>query len=192
MTAQPIDALLARRSMKLVRGPAPKPEELDLILQAAMRAPDHGALRPWRFALIRGDAITRFTELALAAIKQSGSIAITPEKEKATRAWLAQVPLLVAMAYQIDHDNPKVPEQEQTLSMGCAVMNMLNATAMLGYAAFWSTGLGCYLEDVQQALGFDPLDYRFVGYLAIGTPACALPAAVRPEPAQFVREWTGA
>jgi len=192
MTVHPIDALLARRSMKLVRGPAPKAEELDLILQAAMRAPDHGALRPWRFALIRGDAIARFTELALATIKQSASVTITPEKEKATRAWLAQVPLLVAMAYQIDHDNPKVPEQEQTLSMGCAVMNMLNATAMLGYAAFWSTGLGCYLEDVQQALGFDPLDYRFVGYLAIGTPACALPAAVRPEPAQFVWEWTGA
>jgi len=191
MTANPVDALLARRSMKLVRGPAPKPEELDLILQAAMRAPDHGALRPWRFALIRGEAIARFTDLALATIKASGTVPITPEKEKATRAWLAQVPLLVAMAYQIDHDNPKVPEQEQTLSMGCAVMNMLNATAMLGYAGFWSTGLGCYIEDMQQALGFDPLDYRFVGYLAIGTPGCELPKITRPDPAQFVREWTG-
>jgi len=192
MTVPAIDALLARRSMKLVRGPAPKPEELDLILAAAMRAPDHGALRPWRFALIRGAAIGRFTELALATIKRSARIAITPEKEHATRQWLAQVPLLVAMAYQIEHDNPKVPEQEQTLSMGCAVMNMLNATAMLGYAAFWSTGLGCYIEEMQEALGFDPLDYRFVGYLAIGTPACELPKLTRPDPDQFVREWVGA
>ena len=191
MTALPIDALLSRRSMKLVRGPAPKPDELDLILQAAVRAPDHAALRPWRFVLIRDEAVGKFADLAIDAIKRSGTKPITPEKEKSTRTWLSQVPLLVAMAYEISHDNPKVPEQEQTLSMGCAVMNMLNATAMLGYAGFWSTGLGCYLEEVQEALGFDSLDHRFVGFLAIGTPGCELPKAQRPDPAQFVREWTG-
>jgi len=45
---------------------------------------------------------------------------------------------------------------------------------------------------VQTALGFDPLEYRFLGYLAVGTPACAVPQAKRPDPAAFVREWTGA
>jgi len=189
MTVRPIDALLARRSMKLVRAPAPKPDELDLILQAALCAPDHARLRPWRFALIRGEALHRFTDLALNAIKRKQRV--TQEKEAATRDWLSRVPLLIAMAYQISHDHPKVPEQEQTLSMGCAAMNMLNAAAMMGYGAFWSTGLGCYLEEVQQALGFDPLDYRMVGYLAVGTPACAVPTVVRPDPAQFVREWHG-
>lgn len=189
MTAHPIDALLARRSMKPVRAPAPSPEALNLILQAAVRAPDHGKLRPWRFALIRGDAVGRFAGLALDAVKRHKGM--TPEKEKSTREWLSRVPLLVAMAYQIDHDNPKVPEQEQTLTMGCAAMNMLNAASMLGYGAFWSTGLGCYLEEVQVALGFDPLDYRFVGYLAIGTPDGEPVKVERPDPAQFTREWTG-
>jgi len=188
MTALPIDALLSRRSMKQVRAPGPKPDELDLILQAAMRAPDHAKLRPWRFVLIRDEALRSFTDLALAAIKRTQ--AVTPEKEAATRDWLARVPVLIAMAYQIHHDHPKVPEQEQTLSMGCAAMNMLNAAAMLGYGAFWSTGLGCYLEEVQLALGFDPLDYRMVGYLAIGTPACVMPVIERPDPGQFIRELT--
>jgi len=189
MTALPIDALLARRSMKLVRAPAPKPDELDRILQAAMCAPDHARLHPWRFVLIRGEALRRFTDLALDAIKRNQSV--TPEKEAATRDWLSRVPLLIAMAYRITHDHPKVPEQEQALSMGCAAMNMLNAAAMMGYGAFWSTGLGCYLEEVQEALGFDPLDYRMVGYMAIGTPACTVPQVQRPDPAQFVREWNG-
>jgi len=187
MTVTPIDALLTRRSMKSVRAPAPSPGELEQILQAAMRAPDHGRLRPWRFVLIREMALPRFADLALDAVKRHQGMA--PEKEKSTRAWLSQVPLLIAMAYQIDHNNPKVPEQEQALSMGCAAMNMLNAASMLGYSAFWSTGLGCYLEEVQELLGFDPLDYRMVGYLALGTPAGEPSTTTRPDPAQFVREW---
>lgn len=52
-----INYLLNRNSMKMVTAPAPSDEELALILQTAMSAPDHGALRPWRFKIIRGEAI---------------------------------------------------------------------------------------------------------------------------------------
>ena len=62
---------------------------------------------------------------------------------------------------------------------------------MLGYGAFWSTGIGTYVEDVQAALGLDSLDYRFLGFLAIGTPASAVPPANRPDYREFVTEWTG-
>src|SRR5689334_24662663 len=34
---------------------APTKEHLATVLQAAVRAPDHGRLRPWRFMLIEGD-----------------------------------------------------------------------------------------------------------------------------------------
>jgi nitroreductase len=108
------------------------------------------------------------------------------------REWLAGVPVIVALAQKIDHDNVKIPEQEQLLATGASVMNILNAAHMLGYGAFWSTGLGTYLEEVQEALGFDSLDYRFLGYLAIGTPACAVQPANRPDFREFVSEWTGA
>jgi nitroreductase len=178
--------------MKFLRAPAPRPEELEQMLQAAMSAPDHGALRPWRFKLIRGAAIARLADIALDAVKRSGDKRMTPEKEKSVREWLAGVPVMVALAQKIDHDNVKIPEQEQLLATGASVMNILNAAHMLGYGAFWSTGLGTYLEEVQEALGFDPLDYRFLGYLAIGTPACAVPPANRPDFREFVSEWTGA
>lgn len=177
--------------MKFLRAPAPKQEELNDILQAAMSAPDHGALRPWRFVVIQGEAIGRLADVALDAVKRSGDPRMTPEKEKAVRAWMADVPLFVALAAKIDH-NSKINEQEQVLAAGAAVMNVLNATHMLGYGAFWSTGLGTYVEEVQEALGLDPLDYRFLGYLAIGTPACAVPVVKRPDFRDFVTEWTGA
>ncbi|WP_201525129.1 nitroreductase family protein [Bordetella pseudohinzii] len=191
-TANPaLHALNTRRSMKFLRAPAPKPDELAQILQAAMSAPDHGALRPWRFVRIQGEAIGRFADAALDAVKRSGDPRMTPEKEKSVRAWMAEVPLFLALAAKIDH-NSKVREQEQVLAAGAAVMNILNDTHMLGYGAFWSTGLGTYVEEVQEILGLDPLEYRFLGYLAIGTPACAVPPANRPDFRDFLTEWTGA
>ena len=45
-TATPLHALTTRRSVKFLRGPAPKPDELEQILQAAMSAPDHGRSAP--------------------------------------------------------------------------------------------------------------------------------------------------
>lgn len=191
MTTPPLHALNTRRSTKFLRAPAPKPDELDQILQAAMAAPDHGSLRPWRFKLIRGAAIGQLADLALDAVKRSGDKRMTPEKEKSVREWMASVPLFIALAQKIAHDNSKIPEQEQLLATGASVMNILNAVHMLGYGAFWSTGLGTYIEEVQEALGFDPLDYKFLGYLAIGTPACEVPPAKRPDFHDFAMEWSG-
>ena len=190
-TIAPLHAITSRRSVKFLRGPAPKPAELEQILQAAMSAPDHGALRPWRFVVIQGEAIGKLADVALEAVKRSGDPRMTPEKEKSVREWMAGVPLFIAVAQKIAHDNTKIPETEQLLATGCATMNILNAAHMLGYGAFWSTGIGTYVEDVQAALGLDSLDYRFLGFLAIGTPACAVPSAKRPDYREFVTEWTG-
>lgn len=191
MSVTPIEYLLSRRSVKYVQAPAPAESELSQILQAAMSAPDHGKLQPWRFALIRGDAVGRLADLAMEATKRAGR-PLTAEKEASTRAWLAKVPLLIALACRIDHSNTKVPEHERLLAVGAAVTNMLNAAHMLGYGAYWSTGLGTYVDEVNEALGFDGLDYRFMGYLAVGTPVQPPVAVQRPDYRAFVSEWTGA
>src|ERR1700761_8002042 len=51
-----IDALTTRRSPAQFAEPAPDDETLAQILGAAMRAPDHGKLKPWRFITLRGEA----------------------------------------------------------------------------------------------------------------------------------------
>src|SRR6185312_17535316 len=66
MTA--IDTLLTRASVSDLVDPAPEGPELDLILQAGLRAPDHGKLRPWRFVLIRGAARAAWAETIVAAL----------------------------------------------------------------------------------------------------------------------------
>lgn len=191
MTDSAINYLLSRRSIKFVQEPGPNSEELASILQSAMSAPDHGRLRPWRFKLIRGEAIQRLADMAIEATKQSGK-ELTPEKEAGTRRWLSNVPVLIAVACYMDHSNTKIPESERMLATGAAVNNILNAAHMLGYSAYWSTGLGTYIDDVNEALGFDPLEYRFMGYVSIGTPIRELSPPERPSYTEFVSDWEGA
>ncbi|QIM49670.1 nitroreductase [Pusillimonas sp. DMV24BSW_D] len=189
MSTSAVDYLLSRRSVKFVQAPAPSEQQLEQILQAAMSAPDHGRLRPWRFSLIQGDAIMKLADLSIEATRRAGK-PLTDEKEASIRKWLSKVPLLIAIACRIDHSNTRIPEHERMLAVGAAVMNMLNAIHMQGYGAFWSTGLGTYVDEVNEALGFDGLDYRFMGYLAVGTPIePATAAPERPDFKEFVTEW---
>lgn len=186
---QALELLLSRRSNAFVTAPGPDSHQLDEILRTASRAPDHAALRPWRFRVIEGEAIARLGEFVLAEVKASGDPRMTAEKEQSVRAWLANVPLIIALGHEIHHDHPKAPEWEQLASASAAVMNMLNAAHFLGFGAFWSTGLGTALESVQEGLGFDPLSYRFMGYLVIGTPAIAPQPVERLSPQAFVSRW---
>ncbi|STT49178.1 protein ydjA [Klebsiella pneumoniae] len=42
----------------------PRPgEQLENILRAGLRAPDHGTLQPWRFFIIADDGRERFSQL---------------------------------------------------------------------------------------------------------------------------------
>jgi len=191
MSVTPIQALHTRRSVKFVGAPGPTPEHLDEILRAAMCAPDHGRVRPWRFVLIQGEAVPRLGEFAMDCMKQAG-LPLTPQKEATNRMWLAQVPLLIGLACRLDPAHDRIPGQERILAVGAAVTNMLNAAHMLGYGAYWSTGLGTYLPPVPEQLGLGAPEHQFLGYLAIGTPLRQTEAPARPDYRDFVTEWTGA
>ncbi len=67
-----MDALTAlhtrKASPKLVE-PIPTKDELTQIYQAALRAPDHGMLRPWRFFVVKGEARSKLGELFVEAMQ---------------------------------------------------------------------------------------------------------------------------
>src|SRR5690242_19783792 len=60
-----LDLLLTRRSgsAKAMKEPGPSMPQLQQILAAASRTPDHGKLFPWRFIVFEGDARTRFGDV---------------------------------------------------------------------------------------------------------------------------------
>lgn len=177
------EALLARHSPWPLAEPAPSQAELDLVFDMALRAPDHGTLRPWRFAVIGGTARD-----ALADVFAEATRLRDPQADaERVRAKAFAAPLIIAMAARIRAGH-KVPEIEQIMSGAAAAMNMLNALHLLGYGGFWATGANSHDEHVRRALDFGAQD-RLLGFLYVGTPSRGTAPPLRPARQAHVRYW---
>ena len=137
MTPDPnrlLDALQARRSLG-PRGlvePAPSPEDLQRAAELALRAPDHQGLRPFRFVHVGRDERAALGDLfARAAAAQGRDAAGVAEARRRAHTG----PALLAVVARIRDDVPEVPPHEQWLTVGAAVMNLLNALHLMGHAA---------------------------------------------------------
>jgi nitroreductase len=160
-----IDALLTRSSAKTLGRKNIPPEHLQIALEAAVRAPDHGRLRPWRFMVIEGDALRHFGEVLAKAAKlrnpQASDAEITRERDKALRA-----PHIIVVACRIV-TSAKVPEVEQILAAGAAASNLMLALHAQGYGAMWKTGLPAYDPTVKTAIGLAATDH-IIGFIYAG------------------------
>jgi nitroreductase len=184
-----LDVLLSRRSIpaQCLTEPGPDEVQVDVAIDVALRAPDHGRMQPWRFKLIRGDARTRFAELLVSAARARDPATPAAQIEK-LRSRPLQVPLIIAVSARL-RDHPKVPEIEQRLSCAAAAMNLLNAFHAQGFGAIWLTGPSAYDAAVASALGCAS-DEQLLGFVYIGTIGAVTPAApARPARAQFVSEF---
>lgn len=181
-----IEALTTRRSPARFAEPAPDQAALETILRTAMRAPDHGKLKPWRFIVLRGAARNRLGDVMAEAMKRREpdvpANMIEREREKPLRA-----PLVVVLAAAIKEGH-KIPAVEQLLAAGAAAQNAMLAAHALGFGAAWKTGAPAYDGYVKEALGLAPGD-AIVGFLYFGTPAAPPLALNTPELADFVRTW---
>lgn len=177
--------LLNRRSASRLTEPAPAGGVLDNIIRAGMRAPDHGALQPWRFVIIEGEGRVRFSELLHHCAITEG----LDEKgiEKARQAPF-RAPMIIAVLAWCDTQT-KVPRWEQMVSAGCAVQGMQMAALAQGFNGIWRTGLWATNPDVKQAFGCREQD-EIVGFLYLGTPQLkASTTIIAPETEPFVRHF---
>lgn len=178
--------LLSRASNGKLGEPAPDAESLRLALEAALRAPDHGMLRPWRILLVRGEGRGQLGAVLREALLARKPDATPEELDKEQRKPL-RAPLIVIVCARV-REHPKAPPVEQMLSAGAAVQNILLALHARGFAGMWRTGPAAYDARVKAALGLDASD-AVVGFLYVGTPTAPAPAFPRPNPADFVTEW---
>jgi len=152
-------------AIKLVE-PGPTREHLMRIMQAGARAPDHGRLTPWRFAVLEGEARNRLGNAMADAARRAdpnvSDVMTQRERDKVMRA-----PTIVAVAASITKGH-KVPEIEQVLAVGAAVENMFLVAHALGYGAMWKTGAAAYNAHVKNALGLSADDH-IVALLYLGT-----------------------
>ncbi len=173
-----IDLLLSRRSgsAKAMTEPGPSRKQLDQIIQAAARVPEHGKCFPWRFIVFEGKGRKRMGDLLATVMQEEG------EKEKHVeeeRERFQRAPVVIAVVSRT-RENIKIPEWEQVLSVGAVCQNMLIAAHALGFVANWLTEWCAYHPRVKERLGLKPGE-RIAGFIYIGTSAMELEERVRPD-----------
>jgi nitroreductase len=181
---QALDLLLSRRSgsAKAMTGPGPSPAEMQTILEAAARVPDHGKLFPWRFILFEGEARARGGEMLVECLRQTE--AVTPERAALEAGRFLRAPVVVCVVSRVREAIP-IPEWEQILSAGAVCQTTLLAAHALGYVANWLTEWCAYHPLVRERLGLKPGE-RIAGFIYIGKSAVTLEDRVRPEMEKIV------
>src|SRR5262245_37153384 len=106
-----IEALMTRVTQGALSEPAPDDMTLRTLLEAAVRAPDHGRLRPWRFILIQGAARERFGQLMAQAMRKRDPGASEPRvQQESAKALRAPAILVVATRFNAAS---RIPQVEQ-------------------------------------------------------------------------------
>lgn len=179
-----LDCIAGRRSIGRLVDPAPDEAALQAVLAAAVAAPDHGQLRPWRFVVFRGDG-----RRDLGAVYAQAHAAREPELDagalEKTAAKPLRAPLIVAVVctpVTADEawNGKHIPTWEQTAAAAAATQNLCLAAHAMGYGSIWRTGWFGDAPEVRGALDLTAAEH-VVGWVYLGTtPGGATQAPRRP------------
>lgn len=189
-SSDPIDLLTGRHSVgiKHLTDPGPDDQAIAQMVSAALKAPDHAELAPFRFSVIRGAARERLAALFEQAAREAGKdeAGARLDGERARRA-----PVSVALMARIDLGHPLVPAHEQWVAVGGALANFLNAAHALGFAGKMLSG--AKVRDPLLARAFCAQGETLVGWIALGTATRAPSSrAAKALAHQIWSDWSGA
>jgi nitroreductase len=164
--AAALDLLAARHSVgpKHLAAPGPTDQQLRAAFAAALRAPDHGKLMPFRFVVVREAGLERLAQLFFDYGRRHGKDEQALAMER-TRA--VQAPVVIAVIARIDPTHV-VPAHEQWIAVGGALTNLLNALHFMGFGAKMLSGLRA--ADPLIGAAFCSDGEQLVGWIPTGTP----------------------
>ncbi|MFT5400224.1 MAG: nitroreductase [Gammaproteobacteria bacterium] len=172
---------------KFLYDPAPDDKQLAQVLTLAMRAPDHGRIRPYRFITIRGDARYKLSEVFGDAVKQRNpevsAVYLKKQMDKPLRS-----PLIVVVVASVI-ESPKIPKIEQILCAGAAAHGILLASNALGFGSVWLTGDNAYDPVVFAALGLADNE-EIIGFIYLGSEISKMPERPPANLADHLSDWS--
>ncbi len=186
-----LKCLTGRRSVspKRLAAPGPTQREIETMIAAAVTAPDHRQLRPWRFILIADEAraalSTLFQSAKSRASPDAGPAELERERERALRA-----PTLLAVVARLQRNEPRVEERDQYASVGAAIQNILLAAHVMGYGAMMLSGRKTRDQGLVSGLGLVGQE-ELLGFICLGTPSTPAPDKPRPKVADHLSIWRG-
>ncbi len=117
--------------------PVPDSDQIATLLSIAVRVPDHGKLKPWRFVLFEGEVRKQAGE-ALLALRLEEKPYLDEEQREKELTQLSRAPLVIAVI-STAAPHVKIPEWEQQLSAAASCMNLVLGVHAMGFAAQWLT-----------------------------------------------------
>lgn len=180
------EAILTRRSTARCSDRVPAKDDIEKLLEAAVRAPTHHLTQPWRFVVLAGDARDDLATAWMAGQSKTG------KDPKGLEGKTRRAPVIIAV---IDHphlDHPKVIQEEEHYATGAAMQNILLAAHDMGLGAMIRTGPAAGYDEVKEYLGVQTGEV-IAGLIYVGYPAPgdAERPMTRRTPASEVTEWRG-
>lgn len=172
-----LETIRSRQSVGEVK-PDPVPRALiEQLLTAAVQAPNHYKVRPWRFVVLTGAGRERLGEVMARSLNEKFPDLLPAALEK-EHAKPLRAPLVIAVAVDKPAES-RVIEVENICAAAAACQNLLLAAQALGLAAKWRTGDTARDPHVKQFLGLEP-DQHLIAFLYIGYPAAEAGTVERP------------
>ena len=164
-----LDFLKTRRSVtakKMTRGNVTE-DHLRQILEAGIRVPDHGALKPWKLKVIKGATQKQLDEEVIFAefIKAYPDASAETQSIEKNRFQRADT-VIAVISSPVEHKS--ITEWEMHLSAGAVCTTLLYAAQSLDYAAQWLTEWYAYNDNLLRELGGVPGKDRIAGFIYIG------------------------
>jgi nitroreductase len=180
-----------RRSIGKMTDQAPTRQQIAQLLEAAIHAPNHHKVEPWKFIVLAGDARVELGQVMASSLAQRlaelSPANAAPLLDKERSKLLRSPVVIVAVAEQPRQVN--VLEIENIEAVAAAVQNMLLTGEELGLACMWRTGEAAYDPHVKHWLGLAPAD-NIVAFVYVGFPA--IPKLARQlTPVNSKTSWLG-
>jgi nitroreductase len=173
-----LQAILTRHSVAKVKSDPLAHDVIEKLLLAAVQAPNHYRVRPWRFVVLTGESRAALGDVMAQSLKQQHP-EMPEEGMKKERAKPLRAPVLIAVGVDKSND-PRVLEIENICSVAAAVENLLIAAHAEDLGAMWRTGPAARDPRVKQFLGLEP-DQLLLGFVYIGYSDLEGPVVERPS-----------
>ena len=157
--------ILNRVSARQLSEPYPNKEEMDIVYNAALRAPDHAWLKPSSFIEVKNEGLDKLSKIFLDFGKSCSDVSDIVLKKYQNAPYRAPMIVILVNTYK---EHPKVPAIEQKLSTATAAQNIMLALNAMNLSLIHISGKLAFNKTVQKSLGLDD-NQEILGYLYIGT-----------------------
>ncbi len=172
-----LEAIRRRQTIGKMKPDAVPRAVIEELLQAAVQAPNHYKVRPWRFVVLTGDGRNqlgdRMAEILLRRFPDADSAALERERAKPLRA-----PVIIVVGAELPTDS-RVLEMENVCAAAAASENILLAAVGLGLGGHWRTGEAARDPEIKEFLGF-AREQQLVAFLYLGYPEGDSSSPARP------------